>query len=103
MQYSKRARIGIITPLGEAVEHAFNKYAPDGVGFVTTGLTFPGPTPEGLIYLSDQVEEAATKFKKGHHDVILFGCTSGSLIKGYGFDKEMIKIISLFFLNAIQF
>lgn len=93
MHYSQRARIGIITPLGETVEHAFNKYAPEGVAFVCTGLTFPGPTPEGLVYLSDQVEEAATKYKKGHHDVILFGCTSGSLIKGYGFDKEMIQRI----------
>ena len=92
--YSRRARIGIITPLGETVEHAFNKFAPDGVAFVTTGLNFPGPTPEGLIFLSDQVEETAKKYAKGHFDVILFGCTSGSCIGGFGFgngDKEPIS------------
>ena len=93
MMYSRRARIGIITPLGEQVEHAFNYFAPDGVAFVTTGLNFPGPTPEGLIFLSDQVEETAKKYAKGHFDVILFGCTSGSCIKGFGFDKEMIRRI----------
>ena len=93
MMYSRRARIGIITPLGETVEHAFNEHAPDGVAFVTTGLNFPGPTPEGLIFLSDQVEETAKKYAKGHYDVILFGCTSGSCIKGFGFDKEMIERI----------
>ena len=93
MMYSRRARIGVITPMGESVEYAFNKYAPDGVAFSCTRLSFPGPTPEGLIYLSDQVEETAKKFAKRHYDVILFGCTSGSCIKGFGFDKEMIERI----------
>ena len=36
MMYSRRARIGVITPMGESVEYAFNKYAPDGVAFSCT-------------------------------------------------------------------
>lgn len=32
-------------------------------------------------------------YRKKPHDVILFGCTSGSCIKGYGFDKECIERI----------
>lgn len=95
--YAWRARIGVIAPMGDAVEYAFNKYAPDGVAFNCTRLNFPGPTPEGLVYLSDQVEDAAKKYNTrnnaGAHDVILFGCTSGSCIKGYGFDKECIRRI----------
>lgn len=96
--YSWRARIGLITPPGESAEYAFNKYAPDGVAFCTTRLTFPGPTPEGLIYLSNQVEEAAKVYRKKSdlaksYDVVIFGCTSGSCIKGYGFDKECIERI----------
>ncbi len=91
--YHKRARIGMITPMGDTVEYAFNKYAPDGVSFNSTRLWFPGPTPEGLVYLSDQVEEAAKMFRDTHHDVVLFGCTSGSCIKGYGFDQECIQRI----------
>lgn len=91
--YSRRARIGVIAPLDDQVEYAFNKYAPDGVSFDSTRLSFPGPTPEGLIYLSDQLEEAAKMYKKKPHDVVLFGCTSGSCIKGYGFDKECIERI----------
>jgi len=91
--YHWRARIGMITPMGDSVEYAFNKYAPDGVSFNSTRLWFPGPTPEGLVYLSDQVEEAAKMFKDTKHDVVLFGCTSGSCIKGYGFDKECIERI----------
>ncbi|MBU5434049.1 arylmalonate decarboxylase [Pseudoflavonifractor sp. MSJ-37] len=91
--YSLRARIGVIAPLDDQVEYAFNKYAPEGVSFDSTRLSFPGPTPEGLIYLSDQLEDAAKMYRKKHHDVILFGCTSGSCIKGFGFDKECIERI----------
>ena len=91
--YSRRARIGLIAPLDDQVEYAFNKYAPDGVSFDSTRLSFPGPTPEGLIYLSDQLEESAKMYKNKPHDVVIFGCTSGSCIKGYGFDKECIERI----------
>lgn len=65
----------------------------EGVSFDSTRLWFPGPTPEGLVFLSDQLEEAAKMYRKSPHDVILFGCTSGSCIKGYGFDKECIERI----------
>ena len=91
--YSIRARIGVIAPLDDQVEYAFNQYAPQGVSFDSTRLSFPGPTPEGLVYLSDQLEEAARMYKKKRHDVVLFGCTSGSCIKGYGFDKECVQRI----------
>lgn len=91
--YSWRAKIGVIAPLDDKVEYAFNKYAPDGVSFNCTRLSFPGPTPEGLIYLSDQLENAARMYRSQEHDVVLFGCTSGSCIKGYGFDKECIERI----------
>lgn len=91
--YHWRAKIGIITPVGDTVEYAFNRYAPDGVSFNTTRLWFPGPTPEGLVYLSDQLEAAAGMFRDSRHDVVLFGCTVGSCIKGFGFDRECIARI----------
>ena len=89
-----RARVGLISPSGDDVEYDFNNYAPKGVSFCTTRAKFPGPTPEGLIILSDQLEKCASVWKdKGPLNVILFGCTSGSCIKGYGFDKECIERI----------
>ena len=91
--YSWRARIGVIAPIDDKVEYAFNHSAPEGVSFDSTRLWFPGPTPEGLVYLSDQLEDAAKMYRGMPHDVILFGCTSGSCIKGYGFDKECIQRI----------
>ena len=86
-----RARIGLICPIGESIERAFNLYAPEGVAINSTKLWFPGPTIEGLVYLSDQLETAAGMYKKQRHELLVFGCTSGSMVKGYGFDKECIR------------
>lgn len=91
--YGWRAKIGLITPMSENAEHAFHIYAPRGVSFSSMKIRFPGPTPEGLIILVDQLEETAAKYKGYDLDLVVFGCTSGSCIKGFGFDKECIKII----------
>lgn len=88
-----RASIGVISPVGEAVERAFNLYAPEGVTINSTKIWFPGPSVEGLIHLTDQLEGAAKIFARQRHDVVFFGCTSGSLIKGKGFDLECIRRI----------
>ena len=90
--YNWRAKIGVMAPTaGGLIPRTFDKYAPDGVMFDYTKMSFPGPTPEGLCYLSDQVSEKAKMFK--NNDVVLFGCTSGSCIRGLGWDKELIRRI----------
>lgn len=91
--YGRRAKIGLITPMSENAEHAFHIYAPDGVTFSSMKICFPGPTPEGLIYLTDQLEETAAVYKDYPADLVVFGCTSGSCIKGLGWDKECIAKI----------
>ena len=91
--YGWRAKIGLITPMSENAEHAFHIYAPEGVTFCSMKINFPGPTPEGLIILTDQLEETAAKYKGYDADLVVFGCTSGSCIKGVGWDKECIAQI----------
>ena len=91
--YGWRAKIGLITPMSENAEHAFHIYAPEGVSFASMKINFPGPTPEGLIILTDQLEETAAKYKGYGADLVVFGCTSGSCIKGYGWDQECIRQI----------
>lgn len=91
--YGWRAKIGLITPMSENAEHAFHIYAPEGVSFASMKINFPGPTPEGLIFLTDQLEETAAKFKGYDLDLVVFGCTSGSCIKGFGWDQECIRTI----------
>ena len=91
--YGWRAKIGLITPMSENAEHAFHIYAPDGVSFASMKINFPGPTVEGLTILTDRLEETAAMYKGSGMDLVVFGCTSGSCIKGVGWDKECIEQI----------
>ncbi len=91
--YGWRAKIGLITPMSENAEHAFHIYAPEGVTFASTKINFPGPTPEGLMILNDGLEATAAKYANYDVDLVVFGCTSGSCIKGFGWDQECIRKI----------
>lgn len=93
MLYGWRARIGLITPMSDNAEHAFHIYAPEGVSFGSMKINFPGPTPEGLIILTNQLEATAAAYKGSGMDLVMFGCTSGSCIKGIGWDQECIQQI----------
>ena len=46
-----------------------------------------------MIKMTDMLEDTAKMYATQPHNVILFGCTSGSCIKGYGFDNECIERI----------
>lgn len=87
--YGWRAKIGLITPMSENAEHAYHIYAPEGVTFSSMKITFPGPTPEGLMILTDQLEETAAKYRGYNLDLVVFGCTSGSCIRGAGMGSGM--------------
>ena len=93
IMYGWRAKIGLITPMSENAQHAFHIYAPEGVSFASMKINFPGPTPEGLMILTDQLEDTAAKYKGYDVDLVVFGCTSGSCIKGANWDKECIRRI----------
>ena len=94
MNYGWRGRIGLIYPApGLAGDVEFHKMSPDGVAVITTRMPLDDVTPEGLIKMAEDVEEDAALLAKAKVDVIVFGCTSGSLVKGLGYDKEIIRRI----------
>ena len=89
--YGWRASVGLISPMpGENVEHAFHIYAPDGVSFSSMKMTFPGPTPEGLAILTSQLKDTAAKYRGQEMNLLAFCCTSGSFVKGLGWDQQCI-------------
>lgn len=89
-----RARIGLIMPgNGTSPEYEFHKYAPEGVAVMTQRVLFERVDPTGLKEMGDRVDEAAKLLATAHPDIILFGCTSGSLIGGFGYDQELIRRI----------
>jgi maleate isomerase len=90
--YGWRGTIGMMTP-GTGQQTEFHRKVPDGVAVCTTLLPLKAATVEGLIEMGKHVEEAAALLAQQRADVIVFVCTTGSLIKGIGYDKEIIERI----------
>lgn len=93
--YVWRATIGLISPgTGVNMERDFERFVPEGVGVATTRIPFSGfPSPEGLMDMVSHLRDTAHIFHDVEHDCVMFGCTSGSLIGGPGFDQRCIKTI----------
>lgn len=89
--YAWRAHIGLLAPgSGPNMEMDFHRFLPQGVAVATSRLPFSIPTPQGLLDMVGHLERACEVYARYKHDVILFGCTSGSLIGGPGFDRELM-------------
>lgn len=94
MYYGWRAKIGVITPAnGTSMEMEFHKYAPDGVATMTQRILFERVDHQGLAALADRSVEAAKILSSAKPDLLLFGCTTGSLINGFGYDQTLIDRI----------
>lgn len=94
MYYGWRGKIGIITPAtGFIPEYEFNKYLPVGVAACAQRILFESVTPEGLAAMGDRVVDAARMLSYAKPDIIVFCCTTGSMINGLGYDMELIDKI----------
>jgi maleate isomerase len=88
-----RAEVGILTPTA-GHERELEEVAPQGVRFVRGLLGYTELTHEGLKEMTNQIESEAIKINMAYkRDIICFACTSGSLIGGPGYDKEIIERI----------
>ena len=89
-----RGKIGLIFPAtGGAPDFEFHEWAPEGVGIFITRVPFEVVTVKGLSKMGEFVEEASALVAQAKVDLILFACTTGSLVKGVGYDQELIKRI----------
>lgn len=91
--YGWRGRVGMLLPSVGLVEREVEKILPEGVSLHVTRIPMRRPSHEELAHLSDKVEEAAGLLAHARVDVIAFNCTLGSLIKGVGYDQEIIRRI----------
>ncbi|MBN1101854.1 MAG: aspartate/glutamate racemase family protein [Deltaproteobacteria bacterium] len=89
-----RGRIGLIFPApGGAPDFEYHERVPEGVGVFIARLPFEACTVGGLSKMGEFVEEAAALVAQAKVDLILFACTTGSLVKGPGYDKQLIARI----------
>jgi len=89
-----RARLGILVPSANIVmEPDMYRMIPEGVTAHFARVWITEDTPEELEKMIDFVPRASIELSHALVDVYGFGCTSGSLVKGLGYDQEIIARI----------
>jgi len=89
-----RARLGILVPSANIVmEPDIYRMIPEGVTAHFARVWITEDTPEELDKMIDYVPRASIELSHALVDVYGFGCTSGSLVRGLGYDQEIISKI----------
>jgi maleate isomerase len=89
-----RARLGVLVPsINKTIEPEMYRMAPKGVSVHFTRLREREDTVEELERMAVDVPRGAAELADAEVDVIAFGCTTGSLIGGRGYDERLIKEI----------
>lgn len=93
--YGTRGRIGLITLATDtSVLPEYARVLPDGVAVYPAPIILPRGevTPAALAEMleGDQLERAAELLVWAEVDTIVFACTTGSLVHGIGWDRELI-------------
>lgn len=85
-----RLRIGLILPSSNTtMEPEFYCHVPMGVTVHASRMFLVNATPDELARMADEAERCAKLLKTAEVDVIVYGCTSGSFLKGKGFDEDL--------------
>ena len=90
--YGERGKIGLIVPSANTVmEPEFSKMAPAGIATFATRMFLKEVKVETLAKMAEEVDRAVRELSTAQVDVLVFGCTSGSLLKGPEWDKEIVS------------
>lgn len=93
-------RIGLLVPAQNLVmESEFHRMAPKGVEVFTTRVLHKGQKPSDTFYeslkrLADDIPDAVARVGEAEPDVVIFGCTSGSLLEGTEWNEAIIGKMS---------
>ncbi len=90
----RRVRLGLLVPSSNTtMEHEFGLMRPRQATVHTARIRLREVVVSELLGMEKKVAEEASKLADAEVDVIAFGCTSGSLIRGLGHDKEIVSRI----------
>jgi len=85
-----RGRIGLIVPSSNTTaEPEFREHAPEGVEVYGARMRLASVTVDELDAMSDDAMRAASLLSDADVDTVAYGCTTGSLLHGPGFDAEL--------------
>ncbi|MHB8991173.1 MAG: maleate cis-trans isomerase family protein [Chloroflexota bacterium] len=89
-----QARIGLlIPPPNVTMEVEFSRWLPPTIAVHATRMyrSTSDVTVESLLEMARHANDAARLLAMTLPDVIIFGCTSGSLIMGLGWDQQILQ------------
>ncbi len=86
-------RMGMLFPSSGLSEEEVQKILPAGVSLHVTRMRLKTATYEEELHFADNVEEPAILLADAAVDVIAFNNTLGSLMRGRGYDQEIIERI----------
>ena len=89
-----RGRIGLIVPsINTTMEPELYELAPEGVAIYATRVVSSRSQPIERLLDYESSLESASDALAAICDVIIYGCTTGSLVKGLGYDQKIIQRI----------
>lgn len=90
--YGWRLRIGLIVPSSNTtMEPEFYGMAPEGVSIHTARMRLREVRAETLREMAEDAARAAELLSTAGVNLILYGCTTGSLLGGADWEKELIE------------
>ena len=94
MGYGLRLRLGLLVPSSNTtIEPDFHRMVPEGVSVHTARMRLDEVTPDGLIRMADDAERGAALLATAGVDVIVYGCTTGSLVGGVKWEESLVRSI----------
>jgi maleate cis-trans isomerase len=85
-------KVGLILPSVNCImEPEFYAVAPQGISFHSTRVLLTETTPEALIRMEEGLDQAARLLATANPDAMVYACTSGSFVKGLGWDKKIAE------------
>lgn len=91
-RYSNKYRLGMIVPsLNVTIEPEFNAIAPKNISVHATRLLLEKGTKKDLERMTKNTEDACRLLDSAKVGVILYACTTGSLIGGKRWEKQLIN------------
>lgn len=88
--YGWRGRIGLIVPSSNTTnEPEFQRALPSCLSVHTARMRLEDTNAADLESMADDVERCGELLATADVDVVAYGCTTGSLVKGPGYDEEI--------------
>lgn len=85
--YGWRGKLGLVVPSSNTTnEPEFHHHLPDGVSLHTSRMYLEVATAEELTEMAREIDRCARLLRTAEVDVIAYGCTTGSLVEGTGYD-----------------